>query len=130
MIITILHDSNYSSPEERGHVISSFYGHVRKLIRHSEASVIVELAYNDYANARQRTALAQEFYGTEFALFKETPIVGGCGLKETPIVGGCGLKETPIVSGYGLKEVLLAHPTQTKGILAHMRDSLLAIMEK
>jgi len=30
----------------------------------------VELAYNDYANARQRAAMAAEFYGKTFSVFK------------------------------------------------------------
>ena len=30
----------------------------------------MELAYNDYANARQRAAMAAEFYGKTFSVFK------------------------------------------------------------
>lgn len=40
-----------------------FCGHVRRLIRHTEAASLLELAYNDYANAHQREALTREFYG-------------------------------------------------------------------
>ena len=43
--------------------MSFFYGHVRRLIRHTEAASLLELAYNDYANAHQREALTREFYG-------------------------------------------------------------------
>jgi len=35
-----------------------------------EAGEIIECAYNDYANALQRQALVQEFYGPSFVLFK------------------------------------------------------------
>lgn len=35
-----------------------------------EAAEIIECAYNDYANASQRAALVEEFYGPSFALFK------------------------------------------------------------
>ena len=35
-----------------------------------EASEVVELAYNDYANAAQRLSLLEEFYGPSFTLFK------------------------------------------------------------
>ena len=100
----------YSSTEERGHVIRSLYGHVLKLVRHNEACDIVEVAYNDYANAKQRTALVQEFYGTEFALFKDDPSMAE--------------------RGAGLKEVLVANPTRSKKILRHMRDSLLPLLDK
>ena len=46
------------------------YGQIRKLIKHKEASSIVEVAYNNYANANQRNVMVQEFYGARFALFK------------------------------------------------------------
>lgn len=38
------------------------------------ASKILETAYNDWANASQRALLAQEFYGPEFKLFKESDV--------------------------------------------------------
>ena len=43
--------------------MSYFYGHARRLIRHTEAASLLEFAYNDYANAHQREALTREFYG-------------------------------------------------------------------
>lgn len=49
----------------------SLHGNVRKLIRHTVAAEIIEVAYNEYANACQRAALIQEFYGPTFALFKD-----------------------------------------------------------
>lgn len=117
--------SIYSTPAERAEVISSLYGGVRKLIRHSEAGEIVELAYNDYANAAQRTALIQEFYGSEFALFKT---------KEDPTHP----EENPAhperdhtqPHQQTLGEVLAANPSRCKIILSHMRDSLLPLLDK
>ena len=35
-----------------------------------EASDVVEYAYNEYANASQRLALLEDFYGPSFQLFK------------------------------------------------------------
>eukprot|EP00842_Homolaphlyctis_polyrhiza_P004542 jgi/Hompol1/5089/HPOL_000485-RA len=61
---------NYCSQKYRGAVISDFYGKVRKLIRHKEASLILDEAYSQFANAQQRSALMEEFYGPEFAVFK------------------------------------------------------------
>ncbi len=95
-------------------MISSLYGGVRKLIRHSEAGEIVELAYNDYANAAQRTALIQEFYGSEFALFKTTPPQEDHSQPHQQTLG----------------EVLAANPSRCKIILSHMRDSLLPLLDK
>ena len=43
--------------------MSCFYGNVRRLMCHTEAASLLELAYNDYANAHQREALTREFYG-------------------------------------------------------------------
>lgn len=54
----------------RAAVISSFYGNVRKLIRHKDASLVIEECYSQFCNANQRNALLQEFYGPEFMLFK------------------------------------------------------------
>ena len=61
---------NYCSPQYREAVIKGFYGKVRKLIRHKEASAVLEEAYSQFANAAQRSALMQEFYGPEFSIFK------------------------------------------------------------
>ena len=44
-----------------------------------EAAEIIECAYNNYANAQQRAALVEEFYGPSFALFKVREI--GCVLE-------------------------------------------------
>ncbi len=102
-------------------MISCLYGHVRKLIRHSEAGEIVEMAYNDYANAAQRTALIQEFYGSEFALFKNAP-------QQTPQEDHTHDHAQP--HEQTLSDVLAANPSRCKMILAHMKDSLLPLLEK
>ena len=106
-------------------MISSLYGHVRKLIRHSEAGEIVELAYNDYANAAQRTALIQEFYGSEFALFKNIPQEPS---QEDHTQDYTQDHTQP--HQQTLSEVLEANPSRCKMILAHMRDSLLPLLDK
>lgn len=40
------------------------------LLRVSLAAQVLELAYNDYANAQQRYNIIIEFYGVDFAYFK------------------------------------------------------------
>jgi hypothetical protein len=60
--------------EYRTIVITSFYGQVRKLIRHKDASAVIEECYIQFCNAAQRNALLQEFYGAEFMLFKVSPL--------------------------------------------------------
>ncbi|KAJ2611171.1 Pumilio y domain member 6 [Coemansia sp. RSA 1365] len=56
----------------RADIIRSFYGHVRKLIRHKDAAAVLEECYAVYANAGQRWNLAAELYGSEFAIFKDS----------------------------------------------------------
>ncbi|XP_031550524.1 pumilio homolog 3-like isoform X2 [Actinia tenebrosa] len=60
----------YGTKEQRSVILKCFYGKVRKLIKHKEASEILETIYTDYAVAAQKSSLIQEFYGPEFALFK------------------------------------------------------------
>jgi hypothetical protein len=43
---------------------------VRALSVHKEASVVLETAYCDYCNKKQKNLLVQEFYGIEYAKFK------------------------------------------------------------
>ncbi len=91
-----------STTNERGHVISTLYGKVRKLIRHSEASEIVEIAYNDWANASQRDNLLSEFYGPIVALYKDQPL-----------------------------GTLLSHDSDHRpAIMKHFKESLLPLCEK
>jgi hypothetical protein len=42
------------------------------MLRHSEASAIVEYAYNDKAILEQRNMLTEELYGNTFQLYKVT----------------------------------------------------------
>lgn len=73
---------------------------------------MVETAYNEYANGKQRTALVQEFYGTEFALFKTSQGDTAGGRPES------------------LGEVLAAYPERRGRILQHTKDSLIPLLEK
>lgn len=43
---------------------------MKKLLRHSEASGIVEYAYNDKAILEQRNMLTEELYGNMFMICK------------------------------------------------------------
>ncbi|KAI7820744.1 armadillo-type protein [Kickxella alabastrina] len=56
----------------RSAVIRAFYGNVRKLVKHKDAAAVLEECYAVYANAGQRWQLVAEFYGNEFAVFKDT----------------------------------------------------------
>ncbi|OUM61752.1 hypothetical protein PIROE2DRAFT_69565 [Piromyces sp. E2] len=90
--------------EERASVIAEFYGKVLKLIKHKEASLIIEEAYSQYANATQRTALIEEFYGPEYAIFKT--------------------KENRSI------EQLMEQPIKKESILKHLQHTLTSILGK
>ncbi|KAI1308178.1 hypothetical protein EDD11_004333 [Mortierella claussenii] len=86
-------------------IIKEFYGKVRQLIKHKEASSIIEDAYSIYANSAQRAALIQEFYGPEFRLFKVED------------------KKT-------LTEILEQNPAKKDNIMKHLMETLTGCLEK
>ena len=63
------------------------------------------MAYNDYANAAQRAALVEEFYGPSFALFK-----------------------TP--EARSLEQIMGSQPEKRDAILRNMKDTLSGLVEK
>ena len=57
--------------EIRDLVVPEFYGQVRRLINHPEASWIMDDIYRGIATREQKNLLLREWYGAEFALFKK-----------------------------------------------------------
>ncbi|PIA17763.1 ARM repeat-containing protein [Coemansia reversa NRRL 1564] len=96
------------SPKCRADIIRSFYGHVRKLIRHKDAAVVLEECYAVYSNAGQRWNLAAELYGSEFAIFKDS--------------GDGGPKS--------LDAVLEKTPQKRATVLASLKGTLKPLLEK
>jgi len=64
----------YGSKDQKSAVMKAMDGRTAKLMKHKIAGVVVELAYNDYANAEQRNCMLQEFLGPEYRLFKEPEV--------------------------------------------------------
>ncbi|XP_028910898.1 pumilio homolog 3 isoform X1 [Ornithorhynchus anatinus] len=60
----------YGSKPQVAEIIRSFKGQVRRMLRHAEASAIVEYAYNDKAILEQRNMLVEELYGNTFQIYK------------------------------------------------------------
>ncbi|EON96818.1 putative cpl domain-containing protein [Phaeoacremonium minimum UCRPA7] len=58
--------------EIRDLIVPEFYGKVRKLINHPEASWILDDIYRGVATKEQKAKLLREWYGPEFALFKDS----------------------------------------------------------
>ncbi|KAI9203826.1 armadillo-type protein [Polychytrium aggregatum] len=92
-------------PKYRNNVITELYGNVRKLIRHRDASHVLEEAYSQFANAQQRTALIEEFYGPEFSIFKSK-----------------GSKS--------VFTIVQENPAKKPSIVKHLRESLTGLLEK
>jgi pumilio homology domain family member 6 len=59
--------------EVRDLVVPQFYGHVKRLINHPEASWVVDDIYRQVATPEQKTVMLREWYGAEYALFHRKP---------------------------------------------------------
>lgn len=59
--------------EIRDTIVPEFYGHVRRLIKHPEASWILDDIYRGVATKQQKAIILREWYGAEFALFQNDP---------------------------------------------------------
>lgn len=60
----------HGDKDVRDMIVPEFYGHVRRMIKHSEASWILDDVYRGAAKPAQKAILLREWYGAEFALFK------------------------------------------------------------
>ena len=62
----------HGDDEIRDLVVPEFYGGVRRMMKHPEASWILDDVYRGAATRTQKTALLREWYGAEFALFRSS----------------------------------------------------------
>lgn len=53
----------YGTPAQKAQIMSSFSGHIVEMMKHTAACVVLQYAYNEYANAQQRTKMSAEFLG-------------------------------------------------------------------
>lgn len=104
MVVKICH---YGSPETKKMVVEEFYGSVRKLIKHREASFVIEDCFREYATPAQKAALLREFYGIEFAIFKDTKDESA-----------------------SLKDILEKTPEKRAVIMKSLYDLIAAVVEK
>ncbi|NXT08545.1 PUM3 protein, partial [Prunella fulvescens] len=95
----------YGTKAQVAEIIKSFKGHVKKMLRHAEASAVVEYAYNDKAILEQRNMLTEELYGNTFQVYK-----------------------TPAVPT--LDKVLEAQPEKREAILDEMKQILTPMAQK
>ena len=100
------------------------------------AANVLALTYMDYANAQQRAALVEEFYGPEFALFKVAMSatflhsIAPCTLHIVPTRPSMFLTvQSP--EKRTLDDIFVGQPEEKKkNILSHMRDILRPLIEK
>jgi hypothetical protein len=59
----------YAQKKQVPELMKPLKGQLRGLLKHKEAATVVEYLYTDICTSAQRTAMVQEFYGPEFALF-------------------------------------------------------------
>lgn len=95
----------YGSKSQVADIIKSFKGQVKKLLRHSEASYIVEYAYNHKAILEQRNMLCEELYGNTFRFYKSA-------------------------IHPSLDKVLEAQPEKQESILEEMKQILVPLAQK
>lgn len=62
----------HGDEETRDLVVPEFYGQVRRMIKHPEASWILDDIYRGIATTSQKATLLREWYGAEFAIFKSS----------------------------------------------------------
>jgi pumilio family protein 6 len=79
---------------------------VKRLIRHKEASLVLDEVYSQYANSAQRMSLMEEFYGPEFAVFKSN--------------------DGPST----LEGLIEKHPMKKQSILKYLRSAIDSVLEK
>ncbi|KIW13278.1 hypothetical protein PV08_08466 [Exophiala spinifera] len=100
--------------ESRDAVVTEFYGHVKRLIRHPEASWILDDIYRTIATKQQKSVLLREWYGAEFVLFSKNS------------ASQQGEEEVTA----DLSEILKAHPEKRGPIMQHLKEMTNQLVQK
>ena len=95
--------------ETRDLVVPEFYGHIRRMMKHPEASWIVDDIYRGIATTSQKANMLREWYGAEYALFSS--------------------KEPGTVSA-NLKELLTEHPEKRTPIMRSLLELINLLVQK
>lgn len=69
LLVKLLH---YGSKESRGLIVNELHGKLRKLMRHKEGAYVVEDLFVLYSTAEQKQQIIREFWGAEYAVFKDS----------------------------------------------------------
>lgn len=96
--------------EVRKMVVSEFRGSVKRLINHPEASWILDDTYRSICTKAQKADLLCEWYGSDFAIFKDDRKAG----------------DAPA----DLKSILDSHPEKRKPIMDFLRGMIDQLVQK
>lgn len=69
LLVKLLH---YGSKESRALIVNELHGKLRKLMRHKEGAYVVEDLYVLYSTNEQKQQMIREFWGSEYAVFKDS----------------------------------------------------------
>ena len=95
--------------EIRDIVVPEFFGHVKRLIRHPEASWIMDDIYRTIATKEQKAKMLREWYGPEFVIFRSAK---------------------DIVVKAELSEILKESPEKRGPIMQHLKDMTNQLVQK
>ncbi|QIX02286.1 hypothetical protein AMS68_007803 [Peltaster fructicola] len=97
-------------------IIPEFYGHVRRLVNHPEASWILDDIYRQIASPEQKALMLREWYGAEFALLQRKPDAN------VPVVASTETAE--------LSEILSSNPEKRRPILQYLHEMINGLVQK
>lgn len=100
----------HGDEEIRDMVVAEFYGHVRQMIKHPEAAWILDDVYRGIATPMQKASLLSEWYGAEFAIFKN------------------GARE--VSSSADLRCILQKHPEKRTPIMRFLFELINGLIQK
>lgn len=96
--------------EIRGLIIQEFYGNVRRLINHPEASWILDDTYRQVATPAQKARLLREWYGPEFSIK--------------------GLGDDKDVDNSDLNAILEKSPEKRKPVMDYLEQQINQLIQK
>lgn len=97
-------------------IVSEFYGSVKKLINHPEASWILDDTYRQVATPKQKAILLREWYGPEYVLENKK-------IASSP-------STAPSDISADLPTILASNPDKRKPILDHLYQQINGLVQK
>ncbi|KAL7628140.1 Pumilio y domain member 6 [Parahypoxylon ruwenzoriense] len=97
--------------EIRDIIIPEFFGKVRKLINHPEASWILDDVYRGAATKEQKAILLREWYGPEFHIFRQT-------------------QDSETATSADLSQILEQQPSKRGPIMKYLHDMTNQLIQK